>query len=106
MEIRGVVQGVGFRPFVHALAWRESLAGHVRNAGGSVVVEVEGGRAQLDAFTAALSAEAPPLAQLESLQQATIAVVGETGFSIGASTQRAGDVFVPADAATCEGLFL
>ncbi|GIH80079.1 hypothetical protein Plo01_65080 [Planobispora longispora] len=54
IEVRGVVQGVGFRPFVHRLATRIGLRGHVRNAGGQVTITVTGTRADLEAFDDAL----------------------------------------------------
>src|SRR5919108_517149 len=59
-RVTGVVQGVGFRPFVYRLAARHGLAGHVLNDGTGVLIEAEG--SSLDAFAAALVAEAPPLA--------------------------------------------
>ncbi len=54
--VTGVVQGVGFRPFVHRLAGRHELSGWVRNESGRVFIEVEGAATALDAFTEALRA--------------------------------------------------
>ena len=54
--MRGVVQGVGFRPFVHRLATRHGLGGYVLNDGDGVVIEVEGDPATLDAFASRLDA--------------------------------------------------
>ena len=62
IEITGIVQGVGFRPFVHNLAGRLGVAGWVANDGHGVVIEAEGETAAVAAFLAALRAEAPPLA--------------------------------------------
>jgi hydrogenase maturation protein HypF len=68
LHLAGVVQGVGFRPFVHRLALRHGLAGWVLNAAGDVQIEIEGGPEELEAFVRALRSEAPPLARIEQLQ--------------------------------------
>src|SRR5919202_6755331 len=64
LRISGVVQGVGFRPFVYGLARRHGLGGFVLNDGRGVVIEAEGEPTALEGFTAALRAEAPPLARV------------------------------------------
>ena len=64
LRVTGVVQGVGFRPFVHRLAARHALAGWVRNQSGDVEIRVEGNEAQIVAFASALRAEAPRLARI------------------------------------------
>ena len=56
LAVSGVVQGVGFRPFVHRLALRHGLAGWVRNTAGEVQIHVEGDAAALDVFELALDA--------------------------------------------------
>src|SRR5215204_574053 len=63
VRVEGIVQGVGFRPFVHALAGRLGLAGLVGNDAGGVFVEVEGAAETVERFLAALAAEAPPLVE-------------------------------------------
>ena len=82
IRVRGVVQGVGFRPFVHRVAIRQGLGGRVWNDGDGVVVEVEGPCAALDAFTRSLEDEAPPLAQVASVAAERIAIVGEHAFAV------------------------
>ncbi len=67
LSVTGVVQGVGFRPFVHRLALKHGLGGWVRNEAGEVQVEIEGPRGSLRAFVHDLVAEAPPLARIDSL---------------------------------------
>src|SRR5438132_1528811 len=62
-RVSGVVQGVGYRPFVYGLARRHSLGGFVLNDGAGVVVEAEGDGRALDAFAAGLKDEAPVLAR-------------------------------------------
>ncbi|HEX4754195.1 MAG TPA: carbamoyltransferase HypF [Candidatus Dormibacteraeota bacterium] len=100
--VRGVVQGVGFRPFVWSLAHRHELAGSVRNTSGAVIIEVEGASARLDKFAADLVALAPPLAHIERVSVAALAPHDERGFVIAASHAIDG-VYQPiaADAATC-----
>jgi hydrogenase maturation protein HypF len=67
INVFGVVQGVGFRPFVYRLAGEYSLSGWVRNTSGSVEIEVEGEEAALNDFIAALKIEAPPVAVITSV---------------------------------------
>src|SRR5215471_17334468 len=80
--VRGVVQGVGFRPFVWALAERHALDGFVRNTSGGVVVEAEGATDDLDALAIALRDEAPRLARISAVEVTAVAAVGEPGFRI------------------------
>ncbi|MDQ1374213.1 MAG: hydrogenase maturation protein HypF, partial [Actinomycetota bacterium] len=81
----GVVQGVGFRPFVHALAARFELAGHVGNDNSGVFIEVEGHADAVEAFCAAVTADAPVLALVEQVTASVVAPTGEQGFFIVAS---------------------
>ncbi|MEM8961731.1 MAG: carbamoyltransferase HypF [Acidobacteriota bacterium] len=68
VEITGIVQGVGFRPFVYGLATRLGLSGSVCNTGGGVSIEIEGERDRLHAFRDALGTEAPPLARIDTIE--------------------------------------
>jgi hydrogenase maturation protein HypF len=70
LSVTGVVQGVGFRPFVHRLALIHELGGWVRNEAGEVQIEVEGRSRGVRAFLQDLVAKAPPLARIESLDVA------------------------------------
>lgn len=102
VRVRGVVQGVGFRPFAFALATRLGLAGHVGNDDAGVFLEIEGGERQVEAMILALRAEAPPLARVETVQVDAIAITGEAEFRILASTPQRGDVTpVAPDVAPC-----
>ena len=98
----GVVQGVGFRPFVHRLATRNGLGGFVLNDGSGVVVEVEGEAGALDEFAGALRDEAPPLALVESVTVETRPTVGDVDFEIALSRASGRTAQVPADVATCD----
>ncbi|MFJ6351859.1 carbamoyltransferase HypF [Streptomyces sp. NPDC092046] len=101
--VRGVVQGVGFRPFVHALATGLRLSGHVTNTADGVVAEVEGDPADVASFCARLAPDAPPLARVESVEVAEVTANGGSGFTIVPSRQG-GTVrtLVPPDTATCD----
>ena len=101
IRVTGVVQGVGFRPFVHRIAIRHSLSGWVRNVAGTVEIHVEGNEQELDAFEAALRADAPPVSRVDSLGSASASPVGASEFRIVASTDAAGDRPVPPDVAMC-----
>ena len=101
-RVTGVVQGVGFRPFVYGLARRHALGGFVLNDGHGVVIEAEGDRAALEAFGAGLALEAPSLARIESVASEPVPPRGDTGFTIAESAGAAGSALVPADVATCD----
>ncbi|MFU8852828.1 carbamoyltransferase HypF [Micromonospora sp. SL1-18] len=102
VRVEGIVQGVGFRPFVHALATEYRLAGFVGNDTGGVFVEVEGDGQTLAAFVADLSRRAPVLAQVERVTTETLAPIGQPGFVIVTSVTGAGrDVLISPDTATC-----
>jgi hydrogenase maturation protein HypF len=82
IHITGIVQGVGFRPFVYSLAVRLGLNGWVRNTSAGVDIEVEGEQAVLENFVDALRAEAPPLSVIEELTFEPLPVNGFTSFEI------------------------
>jgi hydrogenase maturation protein HypF len=102
LEVRGVVQGVGFRPFVYRLATEEALAGFIGNDTGGVTIEIEGPAERVRAFRRRLTAEAPPLARIDSVTAREVSPRQEKEFRIVASQSR-GQVStgIPADAATC-----
>jgi hydrogenase maturation protein HypF len=82
ITIRGLVQGVGFRPFVYRLATRFGLSGWVRNQSGDVAISVEGDPENLACFLAALEREAPPLAAIASLETRVSVPADSRGFAI------------------------
>jgi hydrogenase maturation protein HypF len=102
VRVEGIVQGVGFRPFVHALAGRLGLAGLVGNDAGGVFVEVEGAAETVGRFLEALAAEAPPLAVIERVTATPLAPTGAVGFAI-APSRDGGErqALVSPDTATC-----
>jgi hydrogenase maturation protein HypF len=102
VRVEGVVQGVGFRPYVHGLAGRLGLSGRVGNDTAGVFVEVEGAEQAVSEFLAVLPVQAPPLAVVEQVRTSPMVVTGEQGFHIvpsNAAGQR--DTLVSADSATC-----
>ncbi|MCF6191793.1 MAG: type III-B CRISPR module RAMP protein Cmr6, partial [Candidatus Hydrothermae bacterium] len=103
IQIQGVVQGVGFRPFVYRLARELSLAGYVRNDGDGVHIEVEGPSAQVRAFLHRLPREKPPPAILYTLETQDLRPRGDREFRI-IQSQRSGPprVWILPDLATCE----
>ncbi|HEY2221916.1 carbamoyltransferase HypF [Actinomycetospora sp.] len=103
VQVSGIVQGVGFRPFVHALATAHGLGGFVGNDDTGVVAEVEGRVEGIDAFLDALRRRPPALAVVESVTTAALAPRGERAFVIGASAVTwHREALVSADTATCE----
>lgn len=81
-RIRGGVQGVGFRPFVHGLAVALDLAGHVGNDTGGVFLEVEGDAADVADFFTALTRDAPARARIESVDRTVVPLQRTGAFSI------------------------
>lgn len=108
IAVEGVVQGVGFRPFVFSLATRFDLRGFVRNDAAGVHIDVEGERAALDCFVNALTAAPPPLAAIDRvLPEAAdpllyddFAIFASSGEQIG--TASGAVAVVAPDAATCD----
>ena len=101
-RVEGLVQGVGFRPYVHRLAGELGLAGFVRNDERGVLIEVEGEQAALDDFARRLADEAPPLARVERVLITALEPTAQAGFEIRGS-RRAGEpeARVSADGAPC-----
>jgi hydrogenase maturation protein HypF len=101
--LTGVVQGVGFRPFVYRLAIRHGLAGSVRNRGDAgVEIHVEGETAGLDAFVEGLRNQSPPLARVDSVDSSSLEPRRETAFSILPSQgEGQGTGAIPPDIGIC-----
>ncbi len=101
--VTGVVQGVGFRPFVHRLSAELGLTGFVGNDSAGVFIEVEGDLAVLAEFADRLCRDAPPLARVEAVSQAAMPLTGAGGFVIVESSVGGGArTLVPPDVATCD----
>ncbi len=102
ISVRGVVQGVGFRPFIYRLAQDYDLKGWVRNTSGNVEIEVEGDEATVNRFLEDLEAKAPPMSRIENVEVALSSPKGYTEFQIGESLSREGQYqLVSPDIATC-----
>jgi hydrogenase maturation protein HypF len=103
LRIRGVVQGVGFRPYVYNLARRHGLVGFVLNSPRGVFVEVEGPADRIEAFIAALPAEAPPLVRIAAIDRTEMPALGETDFAIQHSEGgESAFALIPPDICVCE----
>ncbi|GIX31477.1 MAG: carbamoyltransferase HypF [Porticoccaceae bacterium] len=101
LRVRGVVQGVGFRPWVARLAARYRLGGFVANRGGEVVVEVEGSGPSVAEFLGRLTAEAPPPARIDAVDLAELAPRGERDFRVAPSGAGEQALALPPDTAPC-----
>ncbi|WP_433498893.1 carbamoyltransferase HypF [Sphaerimonospora sp. CA-214678] len=102
IRVEGIVQGVGFRPYVHALARRLELSGWVGNDGRGVFIEAEGPEGDVTRFREELPCQAPPLALIHRISADVIPVLGERGFHIAGSRDGGRSTLIPADAATCD----
>lgn len=100
--ITGVVQGVGFRPFVYRLAGELGLRGFVGNDATGVFVEVEGASDAVDRFAVQLVTRLPPLASVTTATWSDLVPTGDEGFTIVASADASGErAAIPPDVATC-----
>jgi hydrogenase maturation protein HypF len=103
VRVEGVVQGVGFRPFIYSLATSLGLGGLVGNDVDGVFAEVEGDPAAVEEFLASLARDAPPLARIERITTAVMPPDGTVSFSIAPSeTGSERRTLVSADTATCD----
>ena len=87
IDVSGIVQGVGFRPFVYTLAKELALDGYVLNNGDGVHIEIEGKVQSVDSFLERLHNEQPPLAKIEAIEKRYEDPLGDTDFIILESTQ-------------------
>ena len=103
IEVSGIVQGVGFRPYVYRLASEHSLAGHIRNTSAGVTIELQGSAASVEGFLARLPKEAPPLAHITGIHVEEIPCSGNTRFEI-LESERDESVrtLISPDVAVCE----
>jgi hydrogenase maturation protein HypF len=88
IRVRGVVQGVGFRPFVYRLACAHMLTGWVLNGEQGVEIHVEGSEPGLEAFLHELKTQPPPAASIAEIEVHPTAPAGLTGFAIRESEKR------------------
>jgi hydrogenase maturation protein HypF len=103
LKVTGVVQGVGFRPFIYRLARRHHLTGWVCNTSQCVEIEIEGPLAALDTFIGRLQEEAPALARIDAVVSSDAPPEGGAGFAIRESRRLAAtEALIPADVATCD----
>ena len=102
ISVNGIVQGVGFRPFIYQLAHRHGVSGWVRNTDSGVVIEAEADERSLTDFLGGIRAEAPPAAVVTDVIAEPIPALGDTGFEIVHSADRTETrTGIPADIATC-----
>jgi hydrogenase maturation protein HypF len=102
--VRGIVQGVGFRPYVCSLARQRALRGHVRNTTTGVLIDVEGEGGTIEQFITELRAHPPPLCRIESVERSDhVEPVHYSDFRI-VESAAAGEKFVmlSSDIATCQ----
>src|SRR6478672_2388557 len=103
IEICGIVQGVGFRPWVYQVARRSGIAGTVRNDSAGVIIDAFGDDSAMDAFLRGLDDEVPPAARIRTIESKVIPFRTINGFTIEESGSSSDyRVSIPADLATCD----
>lgn len=102
IAVSGIVQGVGFRPYVFRLAEERQLTGNVRNTAAGVIIEVQGGPEAVGDFLVRLPAQAPPLARITDISVRDLPCNGDRGFQIRVSeAQETVSTFISPDVAIC-----
>jgi hydrogenase maturation protein HypF len=102
VQVRGIVQGVGFRPFVYQLAEDYQLCGHVANTSSGVDIHVEGNPIRIEAFIDAIRTQAPPLAQITGVESRPAQTKNDTAFQIISSRQgNRSSTLISPDVAIC-----
>jgi hydrogenase maturation protein HypF len=103
IDVSGIVQGVGFRPYVYRLATERRLTGTVSNTASGVTIEVEGPRETVEDFVACLPEEAPPLARITDLSVRNLLCNGDCDFRILPSHKEEGvRTLISPDVAICD----
>ena len=101
--VSGIVQGVGFRPFVYGLAARRGLSGFVKNQSSGVLIEVEGEASALDDFLVDIASRPPPLAHIGRMHWEQRTPRGEHRFRIEISeADSSRQIFISPDVASCK----
>jgi hydrogenase maturation protein HypF len=102
VDVKGVVQGVGFRPFVYQLATRFALNGFVQNSGTGVRIELEGSSDIIEEFLSDLQLKQPPLARIDNIYSERLPTIGSTHFEIIHSSSTAISTMLSADISLCK----
>ncbi|MEA1986862.1 MAG: Sua5/YciO/YrdC/YwlC family protein, partial [Candidatus Marinimicrobia bacterium] len=102
IEINGIVQGVGFRPFVYRIAKKQNLTGYVINTSNGVKIIVTGEKKSIETFIKKLQNENPPASKIKNLKSNIIAEKKFTEFEIRKSKQEKGTTLISPDLAVCE----
>ena len=102
IKINGIVQGVGFRPFIYKLAVEEGLKGFVLNSTNGVFIEAEGHKPSLDKFVQRIKRELPPAAEIKHFEIEATADKKYEDFVIKASSKTSGSTLISPDLAVCE----
>ena len=103
LAIRGIVQGVGFRPFIYQLAGSYELAGEVANTASGVVIHIEGPAGQVEGFSAAILKRPPPLAHITDITSEPADFSGRDTFAITVSRKQSGrSALISPDVSICE----
>jgi hydrogenase maturation protein HypF len=106
LHLRGIVQGVGFRPFVFNLAQQHHLTGHVLNSSSGLTAEAEGEATAVDAFVDAVLHNPPPLAWIQHAETQDLPPAGDRDFTIRHSLDHPGEfALISPDVATCPACF-
>lgn len=102
IQVSGIVQGVGFRPYIYRLAAERQLAGTIRNTSSGVTIEIQGLRQAVDDFLSCLPRQAPPLARITNVSSSDLPCNGDVEFRIIAShAEETVRTLISPDVATC-----
>ncbi|TDX52397.1 carbamoyltransferase HypF [Orenia marismortui] len=102
IKIKGIVQGVGFRPFIYRLASKQNLVGWVNNNSQGVIIDIEGESEKISSFLSLINSKSPPLAKIDSIELREVPLKGYDNFSIKQSSTNTEDItLISSDIVTC-----
>lgn len=103
IEVKGIVQGVGFRPFIYSLAHKYNLKGFVLNNSNGVIIDVEGEEGIIEKFISDIKKKAPPLSRIKNMDIKKLHLVGYEKFTIKPSSSKEEKfVLISPDIGTCD----
>ena len=103
IQVEGIVQGVGFRPFIYKIARKINLSGFVLNTSDMVIIEVEGELSHIDEFLKSMVSELPFAASIKKINKEEIVIKNETSFKIIESINKDPvNVYIPSDLSICD----
>jgi hydrogenase maturation protein HypF len=103
LQVHGIVQAVGFRPFVHRIATKNNVRGYVANMGDHVEIAVEGTKKDIEQFVEDLNEKKPPISEIDRIEKEVVPNQNFKQFEVVKSEKKeGGESIIPPDIAVCD----